>query len=127
MNKDRAMRLTGIRRGLPAVTALAAAMFVLALAPASAGGRLKERVYDDSFGNLIIISPSGYKRIVVGMGHIAVEMEAERRQEAAAWMPEGGHPRAYRHCYRPPVLWKGRGYMYGLAEGEIPQPPLICN
>lgn len=127
MNKDPAMRLTGIRRGLPALTALAAVALVLALAPASASGRLKERVYDDSFGNLIIISPSGYKRIVVGMGHIAVEMEAERRQEAAARTPEGGNRRTYRHCYRPPVLWKGRGYMYGLADGEIPQPPVICK
>jgi hypothetical protein len=126
MNKDRAMRLTGIRTGSLAAAAFAAAL-ILALAPASAGGRLKERVYDDSFGNLIIVSPSGYKRIVVGMGHIAVEMEAERQQEAAAWAPESGHPRAYRHCYRPPVLWKGRGYMHGLADGEIPQPPLVCK
>ena len=126
MNKDRAMRLTGIRTGSLAAAALAAAL-VLALAPASAGGRLKERVYDDSFGNLIIISPSGYKRIVVGMGHIAVELEAERRQEAMAWLPETDHPRAHRHCYRPPVLWKGRSHMYGLADGEIPQPPLICK
>jgi hypothetical protein len=125
MNKDRAMRLTGIRTGSLAAAAFAAAL-VLALAPASAGGRLKERVYDDSFGNLIIISPSGYKRIVVGMGHIAVEMERERR-EAAAYQTHGRHHGGYDRCHRPPVLWKGRGYMYGLAEGEIPQPPLVCQ
>lgn len=118
------MRLTRIRTGLPAI---AAAALALSIAPASAGGYLKERVYDDSFGNLIIISPSGYKRIVVGMGHIAAEMEAERRREAAAWLPEHAPAPAYTHCYRPPVLWKGRGYMYGLAEGEIPQPPLVCE
>ena len=105
----------------------AAAALFLALAPAWAGGYLKERVYDDSFGNLIIVSPSGYKRIVVGKGYIAAEMEAERRRESAALLPGGGYAPAYSHCYRPPVLWKGRGYMYGLAEGEIPQPPLICE
>jgi hypothetical protein len=117
------MRLNGYRTGLAAI----AAALVLSLSPASAGGWLKERVYDDSFGNLIIISPSGYKRIVVGMGHIAVEMEAERRREAAAYQPRGRHHGGYDRCHRPPVLWKGRGHMYGLAEGEIPQPPLVCN
>jgi hypothetical protein len=117
------MRLTRILTGLPAI---AAAALILSFAPASAGGYLKERFYDDSFGNLIIISPSGYKRIVVGMGHIAAEMEAERRADAA-YPPRHLPPPAYRHCYRPPVLWKGRGYMYGLADGEIPQAPLVCE
>jgi hypothetical protein len=120
------MRLTAFWTGLLAMPAIAVSALILASAPAAAGKYLKERVYDDSFGNLIIISPSGYKRIVVGKGYIAAEMEEERRREAAAYAPDGGH-RAYRHCYRPPVLWKGRGYMYGLAEGEIPQPPLICE
>ena len=120
------MRLTSIRAALLAVSVIVVAL-PLALAPASAGGRLKERVYDDSFGNLVIISPSGYKRIVVGMGHIAVEMEAERRRDAVAYLPRRGAAPAYRHCYRPPVLWKGRSHMYGLADGEIPTPPLVCE
>ncbi|MBO6717269.1 MAG: hypothetical protein JJ913_04855 [Rhizobiaceae bacterium] len=119
------MRLTSNRTGLLAAMALAA--LALSFAPAAAGGYVKERVYDDSFGNLIILSPTGYKRIVVGMGHVAVEMEVERRREAAAWVPPVGHPPAYGHCHRPPVLWKGRGYMYGLADGEIPRPPLVCK
>lgn len=119
------MRLTTGLNRLSALPAIAVTALVLALGPASAGKYLKERFYDDSFGNLIIISPSGYKRIVVGKGYVAAEMEAERRADAA-YVPKGAPP-AYRHCYRPPVLWKGRGYMYGLADGEIPQAPLICD
>ena len=104
-----------------AAAALSAMLVAGAATAADAGGRAKERVYDDSFGNLIIISPAGYKRIVVGMGHIAAELEAE---QAAAY-PSGRH--AAIRCHQPPVLWKGRGYMYGLADGEIPTPPLVCD
>lgn len=120
------MRQTRSRIATAALPAVAAAL-MFAAAPAAAGQYLKERVYDDSFGNLIIVSPSGYKRIVVGKGYVAAEMEAERREAAAAYAPHGHHREYRRHCYRPPVLWKGRGYMYGLADGEIPQPPLICE
>lgn len=116
------MRMTKFCTGLT----VAAALFAAALTPASAGKFLKERVYDDSFGNLIILSPSGYKRIVVGMGHIAVEMEQERRA-AAAYAHDDGYHVVRRHCHRPPHIWKGRGYMYGLADGEIPQAPLVCK
>jgi hypothetical protein len=111
-----------------AAGALALGMgLALAIAgPADAGGRMKERVYDDSFGNLIIISPAGYKRIVVGMGHIAAEYQAAQRPEIV--YGEGHDRPAYtRHCHQPPVLWKGRGYMYGLADGEIPTPPVVCE
>jgi hypothetical protein len=31
--------------------------------------------------------------------------------------PTGG---VERDCYRPPVLVKGRSYMYGFDQGEIP-------
>ncbi|MBO6902943.1 MAG: hypothetical protein JJ864_16510 [Rhizobiaceae bacterium] len=107
-------------------TGLVVAMALLAAAPASAGKYAKERIYDDSFGNLIILSPSGHKRIVVGMGHIAVEMEQERR-ESSDHGYDNGYRIVKRHCYRPPHIWKGRGYMYGLADGEIPQAPLVCK
>jgi hypothetical protein len=33
-----------------------------------------------------------------------------------------GYPQ-YEDCYRPPHLWKGRSYMYGLPDGEVPQAP----
>jgi hypothetical protein len=101
--------------------AVAAAAVALSVGAAQAG-RVKERIYDDSFGNLIILSPSGYKRIVVGMGHIAVEMEAERRAQYS-----GGHEVRREHCWREPVLWKGREQMWGLADGEVPTPPLTCK
>lgn len=110
---------------LAAVFALGAVLMASAGA-ATAGGRLKERVYDDSFGNLIIISPAGYKRIVVGMGHLAAEYQSHDRpvviygETGKRWMHR-------RYCYQPPVLWKGRSYMYGLADGEIPTPPIVCE
>jgi hypothetical protein len=83
-----------------------------------------ERVYDDSYGNLVIISPSGYKRIVVGMGHLAAELERDRAPEVVYLDRHGG---IGIRCHTPPVLWKGRSYMYGLAEGEIPTPPRVCD
>ncbi len=108
-------------------TLLVAASALLAVASTPAlGGRLKERVYDDSFGNLIIISPAGYKRIVVGMGHLAADYESPRAPEVVYLEGARRGPQLKR-CHQPPVLWKGRGYMYGLAEGEIPTPPVICN
>lgn len=116
------MRMSGFGTGM----VLAAALSAAALMPAAAGTYAKERVYDDSFGNLIILSPSGHKRIVVGMGHIAVEMEQER-SESSAYRHGDGYRVVKRHCYRPPHIWKGRGYMYGLADGEIPQAPLVCK
>jgi hypothetical protein len=103
------------------VIAAAAAAFALAAGAAQAG-RVKERIYDDSFGNLIILSPSGYKRIVVGMGHIAAEMEAEERARYA-----GRQDGWQQHCEYKPVLWKGREQMWGLADGEVPTPPLVCK
>jgi hypothetical protein len=115
----------------PAFARLAAALALSAALTASAGaalagGRLKERVYDDSFGNLIIISPAGYKRIVVGMGHLAAEYQSPGGPEVTHI--EGGKRRLHvPHCYQPPVLWKGRSYMYGLADGEIPTPPIVCK
>lgn len=104
-----------------AAAAVLAAALALPAAGALAGGRGKERVYDDSFGNLIILSPSGYKRIVVGMGYLAAEYgEARPVRRAERRLPR-------RHCFTPPVLWKGRSRMYGLADGEIPTPPTYCR
>ena len=108
-------------------TILVAACAALAVASTPAlGGRLKERVYDDSFGNLIINSPAGYKRIVVGMGHLAADYQSPGLPEVVYL--EGGKRVPYvKRCHQPPVLWKGRGYMYGLADGEIPTPPVVCD
>ena len=40
-------------------------------ASAEAGSRYHDRVYADSFGNLVIDNRAGYKHIVVGAGHRA--------------------------------------------------------
>jgi len=108
--------------------ALAAGMLVVSIGIAPAWSRYRDHIYSDSFGNLVIQSPSGYKRIVVGQGHLAKELSS---YEAAS----SGDPdvvyldddrdgyRSYSDCYRTPHLFKGRDYMYGLPDGVLPQAP----
>ncbi|RWF97389.1 MAG: hypothetical protein EOQ38_24205, partial [Mesorhizobium sp.] len=60
------MRSNSVRAGL-AVATLAALATAIAV-PAEAGLRHHDRVYADSFGNLVIDSAAGYKRIIVGEG-----------------------------------------------------------
>jgi len=107
---------TCLRLAMPLLAA-AVASFIL---PASAHER--DHVYADSFGNLVIESAAGYKRIVVGEGKLAKELSAyvgddrprvEYLDRSAAVY--GGD------CYRPPVFVKGRSYMYGLSDGEMPE------
>lgn len=80
-----------------------------------------DRVYADSFGNLVIESAAGYKRILVGEGH-----EAKRLAEyTSAGQPtivaaDTAYATEATDCYRPPALVKGRSYMYGFDEGVIP-------
>ena len=99
-------------------------------AAAVAGNRIHDRVYADSFGNLVIQSPYGYKRIIIGEGNLAGEL----RNHAGGSEPEVVYAdpeplyRGYYidNCYRPPVLLKGRSYMYGLPDGVIPEPSGRC-
>lgn len=86
---------------------------------ASAGSRHHDHVYADSFGNLVIESAAGYKRILVGEGKLAKELSAytSAGQPQVVYADEYGH----QDCYRPPVFVKGRSYMYGLSDGEMPQ------
>jgi hypothetical protein len=108
------------------------ALFLLALgagqvpSPAMAGGFYKEKIYGDSFGNLIIYSPSGYKRIVVGRGYVADELAAAEADPPAAY-GEKRERRYGRNCYYKPMFWHGRSRMYGLPEGVVPTPPRICR
>ncbi|PZO75573.1 MAG: hypothetical protein DI629_17095 [Mesorhizobium amorphae] len=116
-------------------TLLAGAMLLLAAAPASAD-RLRDHVEADSYGNLVVSSRAGYKRIVVGQGHLAGELREYNRQgeakvvygtnEDATYRDDAGNIQ-YRDCYRPPVLVHGRSYMYGLADGELPIPAGTCH
>ena len=94
---------------------------------ADAAERHRDYVYADSFGNLVIYSRAGYKRIVVGQGHLASDLNAyvEGAPEDVVRLERDELDRSY-DCYRPPVLVKGRSYMYGLMDGELPQPSGSC-
>ena len=108
---------------LPAL--MLAALSVGFAAPALAGTRHHDRVYADSFGNLVIDSAAGYKRIIVGEGKLAKKLS----DYTSAGQPEAEPEVLYedeadrvsrRGCYQPPVFVKGRSYMYGLSDGEMP-------
>ncbi len=119
---------TTLLRALP----LAAGLVVAAM-PALAGDpHYGERYHADSFGNLIIYSPAGYKRIVVGQGHVLAQLE-DRSSVAEPDVYYGEEPRvtegrSYRHCYTVPGMFKGRSYMYGLPDGVVPSPARrVCD
>jgi hypothetical protein len=83
-----------------------------------------ERYHADSFGNLIVYSPAGYKRIIVGQGNVLAQLDdrsdvAEPRVYSYDGATEG---RSYRRCYTVPGMFKGRSYMYGLPDGVVPSP-----
>ncbi|WP_269931923.1 hypothetical protein [Aminobacter sp. HY435] len=111
-----------------ALTAFALAAPLGASGSAFAGGWDRDRVYADSFGNLVVDSAAGYKRILVGQGNSARKMASYLNSGApkVVYLDRQGE-RATRHCYRPPMLLKGRSYMYGFSEGEIPQPGRVCR
>jgi hypothetical protein len=94
--------------------AMGAAWVIGLAAPAAAWDR--DVVYADSFGNLVIESAAGYKRIVVGEGADAQRLGGY----IGGGYSDGSERVAAAECYRPPVLVKGRSYMYGFDEGEIP-------
>jgi hypothetical protein len=106
---------------LPLAALLAAGAFA---APAQAGGS-HDRIYADSFGNLVVHSRSGYKRIVVGQGHLAGELaayEGAGSDDGVVYLNDGDEAAPY-ECWKPAVLLKGRSYMYGLEDGELPDLP----
>jgi hypothetical protein len=94
-------------RAALAATALAAAL------PAAA----HEHVYADAFGNLVIESSAGYKRIIVGQGERAREVE----DAIGARYPEVIYSDAAPVRYCPGVrVYKGRSYMYGVPRNVTP-------
>jgi len=106
--------------GLLFAAALLAGSAAVSLAPAEA--RTRDHVYADSFGNLVVDSAAGYKRILVGEGKLAGRLS----DYVGAGRPETGYYREQDsyvepNCYRPPVFVKGRSYMYGLSDGEMPE------
>ena len=114
------------------LTAIAAAGLTALVAwPAMAGGA-RDRVHADSFGNLVIHSPAGYKRIIVGQGHAAEAYNLtgsyyEPEEPMVVYLDEERARSHVRHCWRPPHRWQGRGYMYGLPDHVVPQAPLVCE
>ncbi|MBL8582613.1 MAG: hypothetical protein JNL61_10360 [Rhizobiaceae bacterium] len=125
-----------------AVALLAACALSAAVAPSVAGQYFdgvyvepRDRIYADSFGNLVVHSRSGYKRIIVGQGHLAADlrqysqgtsqrpleygMSDEEAGERYGWRADG---RPRQPCHKPAVILHGRGYMYGLEDGEVPTP-----
>ena len=108
-------------RALAAIAVLAA--IPLAAAESRADSRYRDRVSADSFGNLVIYSAAGYKRIVVGEGQLARELaDFVGQAPAAAHAPAAAPVVVLREC--PAVLLKGRSYMYGLPDHVVPQPAL---
>jgi hypothetical protein len=100
--------------------ALLAGSAAVPSAPAEA--RARDHVYADSFGNLVIESAAGYKRILVGEGRFARELADyvdAGQTEVDTYRETSGS--VERDCYRPPVFVKGRSYMYGLSDGEMPE------
>jgi hypothetical protein len=112
-------------------SAIAAGMIAAVAAPAFASDLYGEQYHADSFGNLIIYSPAGYKRIVVGQGHVLAEMQAERAADPEViYGDEYGavEGRSYRGCRTLPGSFKGRSYMYGLPDGVVPTPARrVCD
>jgi hypothetical protein len=111
----------------PVSLTLAAGLALLAGLPAAASG-YKDRVHADSFGNLVIHSAAGYKRILVGQGYAADAYNLT----GSYYEPEAGQldvrPSGRTlYCHRPPHLWHGRSYMYGLPDTVVPQAPLVCE
>ncbi|MGB3390640.1 MAG: hypothetical protein WBA88_21970 [Pseudaminobacter sp.] len=104
--------------GTRLLPALAAGFVISLAAPAMAGGG-HDRIHADSFGNLIIDSAAGYKRIVVGQGHHARELSQYMQADGprVVYLDEAERKA---DCFRPPVLVKGRSYMYGFDQGVIP-------
>lgn len=128
---------------LPGAARLSAALLAVGMTLGMAGdalawSRFHDHIYADSFGNLVIQSPNGYKRIVVGQGHLAKQLSkyetAGNEDDDVVYYDDNGGDNAdsydggdyvERDCYRPPYSWKGRSYMYGLPDGVVPQAPCV--
>ncbi len=98
-------------------------------APAAAGGLYKEHAFADSFGNLVLYAPSGYKRIVVGKGYLADRLASAEDSEGprVVHLQRAPGHYYYRHRGECAVLLHGRSYMYGLPDNVVPVPARNCD
>lgn len=97
--------------------------------PATAYELDGESYHADTFGNLIVYSPSGYKRIIVGQGHLLAEYEAEQAaaNPGVVYYDEPAR-RSVHRCRYEPGMFKGRSHMYGLPDGVVPSPARrVCD
>lgn len=116
------------RRIALAVSCALAAGLVAGPAAAGTGPFGRDRVHADSFGNLVIMSPAGYKRILVGKGYAADAYHAT----GSYYEPEHDVPPPRREgaradCEYAPLAAKGRSYMYGQPEDFVFSPSLVCR
>lgn len=110
---------------------IAAGLAAAVAGPASAES-LRDQVYADSFGNLVIHSPAGYKRIIVGQGEVADSYNLtgsyyEPEEPQVVYLDRAPVERRTLRCSRGPHIWVGRSHMYGLSQGEVPTAPLVCK
>lgn len=110
---------------------IAAGCAAVLAGPASAE-RLRDQVYADSFGNLVIHSPAGYKRVIVGQGEVADAYNLtgsyyEPEEPQVVYLDRAPVERRTLRCSRGPHIWVGRSHMYGLSHGEVPTAPLVCK
>ena len=99
---------------------LAVLAAIVLVQPAAAGfvEPATERAYADSYGNLVILSPAGYKRILVGQGHLA---ERHGSGPRVVYLDDQQYRvRNVYRCVRQPAIVHGRSYMYGLPQGAVP-------
>jgi hypothetical protein len=101
-----------------------AATAILAITATSAAAQ--DYAYADSHGNLVIDSAAGYKRILVGKGNdidrVAKYLDrGQPKRDYYIYDDDRRHESFYRGCYQPGAFVKGRSYMYGLSDGEMPQ------
>lgn len=97
------------------------------IALASGPALANERVHADAFGNLVIQSEAGYKRILVGKGDLAKEM-AEALDANQPQIVVLGHS-AFAVSGRPckPLIHHGRSAMWGLDRGQAPVIASACQ
>jgi|UniRef100_Q11DA4 hypothetical protein len=104
------------------------AILIAFSSPALAGEPIGVGSYADSYGNLVIRDPAGFKRILVGKGHLAEEYT--RREGVKVVYLEENRGRLYLRkqgkC-RYGALLRGRSHMYGLPDNVVPVPTVTCR
>ena len=88
-----------------------------------------ERIYADSFGNLVIHDPAGFKRIMVGKGYLADRFAHQGDAPKVVYLDEDRGPLYLRKrgTCRYGVLLHGRSHMYGLPDNVVPVPTAPCR